>query len=113
MLKGKYTRTELGVKRGNIQWKVTVDDVILLFVNEGLGNKPTSNYMYENHLDVENDMLYMCRDTELTWRNKLLKELDDKEFRIFYRNNKKPIWNEFIYEKIELADKGLVAIGKK
>lgn len=113
MLKGEYTRTELGVKRGNIQWKVTVDDVILLFVNEGLGNKPTSNYMYENHLDVENDMLYMCRDTELTWRNKLLKELDDKEFRIFYRNNKKPIWNEFIYEKIELADKGLVAIGKK
>lgn len=113
MLKGEYTRTELGVKRGNIQWKVTVDDVILLFVNEGLGNKPTSNYMYENHLDVENDMLYMCRDTELTWRNKLLKELDDKDFRIFYRNNKKPIWNEFIYEKIELADKGLVAIGKK
>ena len=113
MLKGEYTRTELGVKRGNIQWKVTVDDVILLFVNEGLGNKPTSNYMYENHLDIENDMLYMCRDTELTWRNKLLKELDDKEFRIFYRNNKKPIWNEFIYEKIELADKGLVAIGKK
>ena len=112
MLKGEYTRTELGVKRGNIQWKVTVDDVILLFVNEGLGNKPTSNYMYENHLDVENDMLYMCRDTELTWRNKLLKELDDKDFRIFYRNNKKPIWNEFIYEKIELVDKGLVAIGK-
>ena len=112
MLKGEYTRTELGVKRGNIQWKVTVDDVILLFVNEGLGNKPTSNYMYENHLDVENDMLYMCRDTELTWRNKLLKELDDKEYRIFYRDNKKPIWNEFIYEKIELVDKGLVAIGK-
>ena len=113
MLKGEYTRTELGVKRGNIQWKVTVDDVILLFVNEGLGNKPTSNYMYENHLDVENDMLYMCRDTELTWRNKLLKELDDKEFRIFYRNNKKPIWNEFIYENVELVDKGIVAIGKK
>ena len=113
MLKGEYTRTELGVKRGNIQWKVTVDDVILLFVNEGLGNKPTSNYMYENHLDIENDMLYMCRDTDLKWRNKLLEELDDKEFRIFYRNNKKPIWNEFIYEKIELADKGLVAIGKK
>ena len=113
MLKGEYTRTELGVKRGNIQWKVTVDDVILLFVNEGLGNKPTSNYMYENHLDVENDMLYMCRDTDLKLRNKLLEELDDKEFRIFYRNNKKPIWNEFIYEKIELADKGLVAIGKK
>ena len=112
MLKGEYTRTELGVKRGNIQWKVTVNDVVLLFVNEGLGNKPTSNYMYENHLDVENNMLYMCRDTELTWRNKLLKELDDKEFRIFYRNNKKPIWNEFIYEKIELVDKGLVAIGK-
>ena len=113
MLKGEYTRTELGVKRGNIQWKVTVDDVILLFVNEGLGNKPTSNYMYENHLDVENDMLYMCSDTELTWRNKLLKELDDKEFRIFYRNNKKPIWNEFIYENVELVDKGIVAIGKK
>ena len=113
MLKGEYTRTELGVKRGNIQWKVTVDDVILLFVNEGLGNKPTSNYMYENHLDVENDMLYMCRDTELTWRNKLLKELDDKDFRIFYRNNKKPIWNEFIYENVELVDKGIVAIGKK
>ena len=113
MLKGEYTRTELGVKRGNIQWKVTVDDVILLFVNEGLGNKPTSNYMYENHLDIENDMLYMCRDTELTWRNKLLKELDDKDFRIFYRNNKKPIWNEFIYENVELVDKGIVAIGKK
>ena len=113
MLKGEYTRAELGVKRGNIQWKVTVDDVILLFVNEGLGNKPTSNYMYENHLDIENDMLYMCRDTELTWRNKLLKELDDKEFRIFYRNNKKPIWNEFIYEKIELVDKGFAVIGSK
>lgn len=112
MLKGEYTRTELGVKRGNIQWKVTVDDVILLFVNEGLGNKPTSNYIYENHLDVENDMLSMCRDTDLKWRNKLLEELDDKEFRIFYRNNKKPIWNEFIYENVELVDKGIVAIGK-
>ena len=66
MLKGEYTRTELGVKRGNIQWKVTVNDVILLFVNEGLGNKPESTYMYANHLDIEKDILYMCRDTELT-----------------------------------------------
>lgn len=113
MLKGEYTRTELGVKRGNIQWKVTVNDVILLFVNEGLGNKPESTYMYANHLDIEKDILYMCRDTDLTWRNKLLKELDDKEYRIFYRDNKKPIWNEFIYENIELVDNGVAAIGKK
>ena len=113
MLKGEFTRTELGVKRGNIQWKVIVDDVILLFVNEGLGNKPTSTYTYQNHLDVENDILYMCRDTDLTWRNNLLKELDDKKVRIFYRNNKKPIWNEFIYEKIELVDKGFAVIGSK
>ena len=113
MLKGEFTRTELGVKRGNIQWKVKVDDVILLFVNEGLGNKLTSTYFYQNHLDVENDILYMCRDTDLTWRNNLLKELDDKKVRIFYRNNKKPIWNEFIYEKIELVDKGFAVIGSK
>lgn len=113
MLKGEFTRTELGVKRGNIQWKVKVDDVILLFVNEGLGNKPTSTYIYQNHLNVENDILYMCRDTDLTWRNNLLKELDDKKVRIFYRDNKKPIWNEFIYEKIELVDKGFAVIGSK
>ena len=31
----------------------------------------------------------------------------------FYRNNKKPIWNEFIYENIELVDNGVAAIGKK
>ena len=49
MLKGEFTRTELGVKRGNIQWKVIVDDVILLFVNEGLGNKPTSTYIYQKN----------------------------------------------------------------
>ena len=52
MLKGQYTRTELGVKRGNIQWKAIVDDTILLFVNEGIGNKPSSTYIYQNHLDI-------------------------------------------------------------
>ena len=55
----------------------------------------------------------MCRDTDLTWRNNLLKEIDDKKVRLFYRNNKKPIWNEFIYEKIEIVDKGFAAIGSK
>ena len=113
MLKGEFTRTELGIKRGNIQWKAIVDDVVLLFVNEGLGNKPSSTYIYQNHLDIKNDTLYMCRDTDLEWRNKLLKEIEDKKVRIFYRNNKKPIWNEFIYKSIEIVDKGFAAIGGK
>ena len=72
-----------------------------------------STYIYQNHLDIENDILYMCRDTDLEWRNKLLKEIEDKKVRIFYRNNKKPIWNEFIYKSIEIVDKGFAAIGGK
>ena len=55
MLKGEYTRAELGVKRGNIQWKVKVNDETLLFVNEGMNNKPESNYIYSNHLDREEE----------------------------------------------------------
>ncbi len=112
MLKGEFTRTELGVKRGNIKWKVNVDDAILLFVNEGLGNKQQSEYIYENYLDKENDILYMCRDTDLAWRDKLLEELYNKDVRIFYRDSKKPIWNEFMYKKIEIVDKGFAVIGK-
>ena len=50
MLKGKYTREELGVKRGNIQWKVKVNDETLLFVNEGMNNKPESNYIYSTFI---------------------------------------------------------------
>ena len=67
MLKGEYTREELGVKRGNIQWKVKVNNETLLFVNEGMNNKPESNYIYSNHLDRENNVLYMCRDCGGEW----------------------------------------------
>ena len=93
MLKGRYTRTELGIKVGNIQWKVKVNNDILLFVNEGIGNKPNSSYIYTNHLDKENDILYMCRDVNNDWKYKFIKELDKAEnIRIFYRENKKPEW---------------------
>ena len=39
ILKGKYTRSELGVKRGNIQWKVKVNNETLLFVNDHRSKK--------------------------------------------------------------------------
>ncbi len=112
MLKGKYKREELGVKRGNIQWKAKVDNNILLFVNQGQGNKPDSTYIYENHLDKENDILYMCRDTDEIWKEKLVNEFDVADnVRIFYRDNKKPEWYEFIYESIEIIDNGFKVIG--
>ena len=78
MLKGQYTRAELGVKRGNIQWRVKVNNETLLFVNEGMNNKPESNYIYSNHLD---------------------------------RDNKKPIWSEFIYKNIVEIEYGFKVIG--
>ena len=111
MLKGKYTRSELGVKRGNIQWKVKVNNETLLFVNEGINNKPQSNYIYSNHLDRENNVLYMCRDCGGEWVKKLLKDISDTNVRIFYRNNKKPIWSEFIYDNIIEMETGFKAIG--
>ena len=111
MLKGKYTRSELGVKRGNIQWKVKVNNETLLFVNEGMNNKPESNYIYSNHLDRENNVLYMCRDCGGEWVKKLLKDISDTNVRIFYRNNKKPIWSEFIYDNIIEMETGFKAIG--
>ena len=111
MLKGKYTRSELGVKCGNIQWKVKVNDETLLFVNEGMNNKPESNYIYSNHLDRENNVLYMCRDCGGEWVKKLLKDISDNNVRIFYRNNKKPIWSEFIYDNIIELENGFKAIG--
>ena len=112
MLRGKYKREELGVKRGNIQWKVKVDNNILLFVNQGQGNKPDSTYIYENHLDKENDILYMCRDTDKGWKEKLAKELNEVDkVRIFYREDRKPQWYEFIYESIEIIDNGFRALG--
>ena len=110
MLKGKYTRSELGVKRGNIQWKVKVNNETLLFVNEGMNNKPQSNYIYSNHLDRENNVLYMCRDCGGEWVKKLLKDISDTNVRIFYRNNKKPIWSEFIYDNIIELENGFKAI---
>ena len=111
MLKGKYTRSELGVKRGNIQWKVKVNNETLLFVNEGMNNKPESNYIYSNHLDRENNVLYMCRDCGGEWVKKLLKDISDTNVRIFYRDNKKPIWSEFIYDNIIELENGFKAIG--
>ena len=111
ILKGKYTRSELGVKRGNIQWKVKVNNETLLFVNEGMNNKPESNYIYSNHLDRENNVLYMCRDCGGEWVKKLLKDISDTNVRIFYRNNKKPIWSEFIYDNIIEMETGFKAIG--
>ena len=111
MLKGKYTRSELGVKRGNIQWKVKVNNETLLFVNEGMNNKPESNYIYSNHLDRENNVLYMCRDCGGEWVKKLLKDISDTNVRIFYRDNKKPIWSEFIYDNIIEMETGFKAIG--
>ena len=111
MLKGKYTRSELGVKRGNIQWKVKVNNETLLFVNEGMNNKPESNYIYSNHLDRENNVLYMCRDCGGEGVKKLLKDISDTNVRIFYRNNKKPIWSEFIYDNIIEIETGFKAIG--
>ncbi len=111
MLKGEYTRAELGVKHGNIQWKVNVNNETLLFVNEGMGNKPESNYIYSNHLDRENNVLYMCRDCGGEWVKKLLKDISDTNVRIFYRDNKKPIWSEFIYSDIVELENGFKAIG--
>ena len=111
MLKGKYTRSELGVKRGNIQWKVKVNNETLLFVNEGMNNKPQSNYIYSNHLDRENNVLYMCRDCGGEWVKKLLKDISNTNVRIFYRDNKKPIWSEFIYDNIIELENGFKAIG--
>ena len=111
ILKGKYTRSELGVKRGNIQWKVKVNNETLLFVNEGMNNKPESNYIYSNHLDRENNVLYMCRDCGGEWVKKLLKDISDTNVRIFYRNNKKPIWSEFIYDNIIEIETVFKAIG--
>ena len=110
MLKGKYTRSELGVKRGNIQWKVKVNNETLLFVNEGMNNKPQSNYIYSNHLDRENNVLYMCRDCGGEWVKKLLKDISDTNVRIFYRDNKKPVWSEFIYDNIIEMETGFKAI---
>ena len=69
-----------------------------------------------NNVFVPKCMRYevaFCREYDGCGRYKSLKELDNKEYRIFYRNNKKPIWNEFIYENIELVDNGVAAIGKK
>ena len=111
MLKGQYTRAELGVKRGNIQWKVKVNNETLLFVNEGMNNKPESNYIYSNHLDRENNVLYMCRDCGGEWVKKLLKDISNTNVRIFYRDNKKPIWSEFIYDNIIEMETGFKAIG--
>ena len=111
MLKGKYTRSELGVKRGNIQWKVKVNNETLLFVNEGKNNKLESNYIYNNHLDREENILYMCRDCGGEWVKKLLKDISDANVRIFYRDNKKPIWSEFIYDNIIELENGFKAIG--
>ena len=111
MLKGQYTRAELGVKRGNIQWKVKVNNETLLFVNEGMNNKPESNYIYSNHLDREENILYMCRDCGGEWVKKLLKDISDTNVRIFYRDNKKPIWSEFIYDNIIELENGFKAIG--
>ena len=111
MLKGQYTRAELGVKRVNIQWKVKVNDENLLFVNEGMNNKPESNYIYSNHLDSENNVLYMCRDCGGEWVKKLLKDISDTNVRIFYRDNKKPIWSEFIYDNIIELETRFKAIG--
>ena len=114
MLRGKYTREELGVKRGNIKWKVRVDNNILLFVNQGQGNKPNSSYIYENHLDKDEDILYMCRGTESDWKEKLLNEFEKVEnVRIFYRDNRKPEWYEFIHDSIEVIDNGFKVIGSK
>ena len=45
MLKGEYTREELGVKRGNIQWKVKVNDETLL-----LEQIEYSSYIYASLL---------------------------------------------------------------
>ena len=110
ILKGKYTRSELGVKRGNIQWKVKVNNETLLFVNEGMNNKPESNYIYSNHLDREENILYMCRDCGGEWIKKLLKDISDTNVRIFYRDNKKPVWSEFIYDNIIEMETGFKAI---
>ena len=111
MLKGKYTREELGVKHGNIQWKVKVNNETLLFVNEGNNNKPELNYIYSNHLDREANILYMCRESGGEWLKKLLKDINETNVRIFYRDNKKPIWSEFIYDNIIELENGFKAIG--
>ena len=110
MLKGQYTRAELGVKRGNIQWKVKVNNETLLFVNEGRNNKPESNYIYRNHLDREANILYMCRNCGGDWIKKLLKDINETNVRIFYRDNKKPVWSEFIYDNIIEMETGFKAI---
>jgi len=42
---------------------------------------------------------------------KAIKDISDTNVRIFYRNNKKPIWSEFIYDNIIEMETGFKAIG--
>lgn len=76
-----------------------------------MNNKPESNYIYSNHLDIEENILYMCRDCGGEWIKKLLKDINDTNVRIFYRDNKKPVWSEFIYNNIMEMETGFKAIG--
>ena len=41
---------------------------------------------------------------------KLLKDISDTNVRIFYRDNKKPVWSEFIYDNIIEMETGFKAI---
>ncbi len=53
----------------------------------------------------------MCRDCGWEWVKKLLKDINDTNVRIFYRDNKKPIWSEFIYYNIIEIETGFKTIG--
>ena len=53
----------------------------------------------------------MCRDCGGEWVKKLLKDINETNVRIFYRDNKKPVWSEFIYNNIMEMETGFKAIG--
>ena len=76
-----------------------------------MNNKPESNYIYRNYLDREANILYMCRESGGEWVKKLLKDINETNVRIFYRDNKKPVWSEFIYNNIMEMETGFKAIG--
>ncbi|WP_300382698.1 hypothetical protein [Clostridium sp.] len=111
----EYTRSELGIKRGNIQWKVKGDNnLIMFFINEGINKKEYSGVEYGNKLDEEHDILYICIGENDEWISKYMNDLNNfNNSRFFYRKKKAPVWYEYIYEDIRKDDNCIKITGKK
>ena len=56
-------------------------------------------------------MYYICVEIVEGSGKKAIKDISDTNVRIFYRDNKKPIWSEFIYDNIIEMETGFKAIG--